>query len=55
MPPKKKDFPKGGDNMIAPTILPWGTTSLGKKWLSCLPNNFLLEVISWMFKKYIQR
>jgi hypothetical protein len=31
--------------MIAPTILPSGTTSLGKKWFSCLTNHFLSEVI----------
>jgi len=29
--PQKNDFLKGGDKMIAPTILPSGTTSLGKK------------------------
>jgi hypothetical protein len=55
MPQKKNDFPKGGDKMITPTILPQGTTSLEKKWLSCLPNNFLLEEISSMLKIYIQR
>jgi hypothetical protein len=31
MAPKKKNFSKEGDKMIAPTILPSGTTSLGKK------------------------